>query len=117
LMTPTLVKTMSKFVIVENRKNGMDAIKLLEDPFSGIIYSYGRVEFEEDEANSHLKLKFEYEIHDKNGKEFSDTAPFESYIGDILQELIHHGIAENSLTYTGGIDENRDSDSVELDSQ
>jgi hypothetical protein len=31
--------------------------------------------------------------------------------------LIHQGVAENSLTYTGGIDENRDSDSVELDPQ
>jgi hypothetical protein len=108
---------MSKFVVVENRKNGMDAIKLLEDPFSGIIYSYGRVEFGEDEANDRLTLKFEYEIHDMNGKQFSDDKPFQNYIGDILQELIHQGVAENSLTYTGGIDENRDSDSVELDPQ
>lgn len=109
---------MSKFVVVQNRKDGMDAIKLLEDPFSGIIYSYGRVEFEEDEANDRLVLKYEYEIHDKNGKEFSDMKPFEKYIGDLLQELIHQGIAENSLTYTGGIDdENRTGDSIEPDSQ
>jgi uncharacterized protein YutD len=109
---------MPKFVVVENRKNGMDAIKLLEEPFSGIIYSYGRVEFEEDVANDRLNLKFEYEIHDRNSKEFSDNKPFENYIGDILQELIHQGIAENSLTYTGGIDdENRTGDSIEPDSQ
>lgn len=108
---------MPKFVIVENRKNGMDAIKLLEDPFSGIIYSYGRVEFEEDASNDRLNLKFEYEIHDRNGKEFSNNSPFESYIGDILQELIHRGIEENSLTYTGGVDENRTGDPIEPDSQ
>ena len=109
---------MSKYVIVESRKNGMDAIKLLEEPFSGIIYSYGRVSFEEDEANDKLHLSFEYEIHDKNSKEFSDMKPFENYIGDILQQLIHEGIEKNSLTYTGGIDdENRTGDPIEPDSQ
>jgi hypothetical protein len=107
---------MSKYVIVENRKNGMDAIKLLEEPFSGIIYSYGRVTFEEQ--GDELKLGFEYEIHDKNSKEFSDMKPFETYIGDILQELLHEGIEKNSLTYTGGIDdENRTGDPIEPDSQ
>lgn len=116
-MPLTLVRTMPKFVTVENRKNGMDAIKLLEEPFSGIIYSYGRVSFEEDEANDRLKMSFEYEIHDKNGKEFTDFKPFEKYIGDLLQEMIHQGIAENSLTYTGGVDENRTGDPIEPDSQ
>ena len=44
--------------------------------------------------------------------------PFETYIGDILQELIHEGIEKNSLTYTGGIDnENRTGDPIEPDSQ
>lgn len=109
---------MHNFVIVENRKNGMDAIKLLDEPFSGIIYSYGRVSFEEDGVNDHLRLSFEYEIHDKNNKEFSDTKPFEKYIGDVLQELIHKGVAENSLTYTGGVDnENRTGDFIEPDPQ
>lgn len=107
---------MFNYVTVQNRKDGMDAIKLLDEPFSGIIFTYGRVEFQEDSTNSQLKIKFEYEILDKNSKEFTDTKPFEQYIGDLLQELIHKGIEENNLTYTGGIDANRDSDSVKLDS-
>ena len=94
----------------------MDAIKLLDEPFSGIIFTYGRVEFDEDGANASLKIKFEYEILDKNSKDFTDPKPFEQYIGDLLQELIHKGIEENNLTYTGGIDENRDSNFVEFGS-
>jgi hypothetical protein len=108
---------MFNYTTVQNKSNGMDAIKLLDDPFSGIIFTYGRVSFEEDEANDRLVLKFEYEILEKAGKDFSDNKPFENYIGELLQELIHQGIAENSLTYTGGIDENRDSDSVKLSSE
>lgn len=107
-----------RYATVQHRKEGIDAIKLLEEPFSGIIYSYGKVEFEEDEANDRLKIKFEYEILDNADKSFGNMAPFEQYIGDILQELIHQGIEENSITYTGGIDdENRTGDPIEPDSQ
>ena len=55
--------------------------------------------------DKYFKLKFEYEIHDKGGKDFTDLKPFEKYLGDLLQQLIHEGIEENNLTYTGGIDE------------
>ena len=40
---------------------------------------------------------------------------FNPYIGKILEELIHQGIQENNLTYTGGIDENRTKDSEQSD--
>jgi hypothetical protein len=96
---------MFKYVVVENKHTGYDAIKLLDDPFSGIIISYGKVEFEEDDPNDTLRLKFEYEIHDKAGKDFTDLKPFEKYLGDLLQQLIHEGLEENNLTYTGGVDD------------
>ena len=109
---------MFNYVVVENKYTGYDAIKLLDEPFSGIIISYGKVEFEEDDANDTLKLKFEYDIHDKAGKDFKDLKPFEKYLGDLLQQLIHEGLKENNLTYTGGIDnENRTGDPIEPDSQ
>jgi len=107
---------MSKpYVVVESRIDGHDAIKLTEEPFSGIIYTYGKVEFDEDEANSTVHLKFEYEVLDYNHKQLTDKKPFEKYIGKILEDLIHEGIQENNLTYTGGVDENRNQDSSESD--
>ncbi len=109
---------MSKpYIVVESKYSGHDAIKLTEYPWEGIIYTYGKIEFEEDEANSTLHLKFDYEILDNNGKGFTDNAPFEKYIGKILEELLHEGIKENNLTYTGGteIDANRTKDSEQSD--
>jgi hypothetical protein len=105
------------FTVVENKHNGVDAIKLLDEPFSGIIISYGKVEFEEDDASDTLHLKFEYHIHDKASKQFTDMKPFEKYLGELLQHLIHEGIRDNNLTYTGGIDENRTGDPFQPDSQ
>ena len=101
---------MKQFALVQNKKTGMDAIKLTSEPYSGIIYTYGKVEFIPDEENSALKLKFDYDILDYANKQF-DLSIFENYIGDILTDLIHEGIAENSISYTGGVDENRAEDS------
>lgn len=105
------------YVVVESKYSGQDAIKLTEYPWEGIIYTYGKIEFEEDDVNFTLHLKFDYEIIDKNGKDFTDNKPFEKYIGAILEELLHDGIKNNNLTYTGGIDENRTKDSEQSDTR
>jgi DNA gyrase/topoisomerase IV subunit B len=105
---------LKEYVIVENKRTGMDAIKLTSEPYSGIIFSYGKVDFIPDEENFTLKIKFDYDILDQASKVF-DTKIFETYIGDLLQELIHDGIAKNSITYTGGIDENRTEDIKQSD--
>jgi hypothetical protein len=99
--------------VLENRSNGMTAIKLLEEPFSGIIYTYGQVKFNEDPENDKLTIAFEYEVLDYANKAMTDMKPFESYIGDILTELIHLGVQQNNISYTGGVDENRAEDSSE----
>lgn len=103
-------------VVMESKSTGMQAIKLTEGAFEGIIYTYGKVEFNEDEENDKIHLSFEYEILDMNNKGLTDLKPFEIYIGKILEELIHIGIAENNISYTGGVDENRTEDPEQSDS-
>jgi hypothetical protein len=105
------------YVVMENRHNGLQAIKLTEDPFSGIMYTYGKVSFDEDAENNTATINFEYEVLDWAHKEMLDLVPLEKILGDILQELIHEGIKENNLTYTGGteIDANRTKDSEQSD--
>ena len=103
--------------IVEDRNSGFDAIKLTEYPYEGIIISYGQVNFIPDEENDTLRIKFDYDILEGNVPDWNKPK-FEQYIGELLQELIHQGIQENSLTYTGGIDdENRTGDPIEPDKQ
>jgi len=100
-------------VVLENSRNGCQAIKLTEIPFSGIIISYGKVSFDETDGDN-CKLNFEYEVHDDNGIEY-DTDELVTYLGEFLQEMIIVGIQNNDLTYTGGVDENRTGDTVEPD--
>lgn len=91
------------FVVVENRKTGHDAIKLTSGPFQGIIYSYGKVEFDE-QADGTCKLKFEYEVYDSDND--YNKEEFEFYAGQLLEFIIMDELQRNNITYTGGIDEN-----------
>lgn len=101
--------------VLQNAKSGVDALELTEGKFSGIIFSYGKVRFEENEAKDNLKIHFDYEIHDDRGKEY-DKKEFEQELGDFIQELIAYGVQENNLVYTGGLDENRKDDNKQSDS-
>ena len=109
------MKSNLPIIVTENRHNGLQAIKLTEGAFEGIIYTYGKVSIYADEENDKIHLKFEYEILDYADKGMTDMKPFEAYIGKILEGLIHEGVEENNLTYTGGVDENRTEDSKQSD--
>jgi hypothetical protein len=71
-------------------------IKLLEGPYAGIMYKYGRVNLIEE--GDHLRVQFEYDLDDGSRMD----SDFVQYIGPILTELIDEGLLKNSLVYTGG---------------
>lgn len=73
-------------------------IELLDGPYEGILYKYGRVQLVEEDDT--LRIKFEYETAD--GQRLDNA--FIQYIGPILSELIEEGVMNNNITYTGGID-------------
>jgi hypothetical protein len=93
---------------LQNHKSGMQALRLTEEPYKGIMFTFGKVSFNERD-DGHMACNFEYNIIDDCDREI-DMAEFEKYISKILEELIRQGIKENSLTYTGGVDENRTKD-------
>lgn len=97
-------------------RNGQLALQLSEGEYSGIIFSFGGVSFEENKKLDHLKIKFDYTIYEGDDEDL-DKAAFEKHIGDFLMELIVWGAYENKLIYKGGIDENREDNIIESDSQ
>jgi hypothetical protein len=97
-------------------RNGQIALQLTEGQFSGIIFSYGRVSFNENKETDNLTVEFDYFLHDDAGHTIDD-AELKEYLGDFLMELVVFGIEQNNITYTGGIDENREVDIIESDSQ
>jgi len=89
---------MFNYSVVEHRSSGMDAIKLLDEPFEGIIFTYGLIDIEEDEIDHNITIKFDYEILDKGKKDFGNMEPFENYIGELLQHILRAGIEQENNT-------------------
>ena len=94
------------------------ALKLLEGTYEGMIFSYDKVEFIEHGDENAVTLKFGYEIHLKPpGMEEIDFDELEYVLGGFLQELIQEQLAKNELVFTGGTDENRESDPIQPNPQ
>lgn len=82
-------------------------IELLEEPFEGIRYSYGKVEFVEPKTeDGDATLKFDYSVYDQRlVLQLENDIQFHKVIGDILVGLIEKQLATNEIVYTGGTDE------------
>lgn len=105
---------MTPFEIIESPDNQtIYRVKLTGGEFKGIIYEYGKVELQEIEGSSDVKLAFVYNIID--GK-VDDIDEFQQTIGNILSHLIEDGVKNNSIVYSGGVDENREDDIIQSDS-
>ena len=97
------------------------AMKFLEGKYEGMIFSYGKVEFVEHGDEHAVSLKFDYDIHRKPSN-YADTdeidmAEVEYVLGGFLMELIEEQLGKNELVFTGGTDENRESNPIEPNSQ
>jgi len=77
-------------------------IKLLEGPYKGTIFKYGKVKFKEE--NEQVYLLFAYDVLespiDKPRKMEKDTA-FKNYLGDLLVEIMGSNIEQEVIDETG----------------
>ena len=74
--------------------------------FSGVIYSYGRINVPEPTPDGFAQLSFDYNIEDNNNiprDEFGEE--FFTLIGDILVDIIDQKLEEETLIFKGGTDE------------
>lgn len=92
------------YEILDDAKNGNKIIKLTTEPYSGIMYHYGRVKLIEEEDI--LRIQFEHDVVYNINDVDVDNNEFKNYIGDILVDLLEDGLLRNELVYTGGTDEN-----------
>lgn len=104
--------------ILEQSLNGekIYAVRLLDEPFDGIVFSYGAVSFSENEEEDKACIHFDYTLIRDNGKQY-DKSEFENTIGVLLEDMIRFELQRNNLVFTGGTDEDRAEHPFELDSQ
>ena len=71
-----------KYSYQENPSSDLTGFKIEEGNYKGVIYTYGKVSPIEEEEK--LRLKFEYNVHEKPDKVNTDSDDFINVIGDIL---------------------------------
>jgi hypothetical protein len=77
-------------------------IKLLEGPYKGTIFKYGKVKFKEE--NDLVRLLFAYDVLESpvaKPKKLEKDNDFKNYIGDMLVEIMSSNIEQDVIDETG----------------
>ena len=94
---PTDQTKNSKYAFVQREGDDFTCIKLLQPPYKGIIYKYGKVGFAKDEKpDGTLPMKFDYDIIFNPHEMDIDKKEFIDYIGDILIEIMEKQIEDGT---------------------
>ena len=99
--SPTDQTKNNKYAFVQKEGDDFTCIKLLQPPYKGVIYKYGKVGFaKEEDDKGNLPMKFDYDIIFNPHEETSiDKQEFIDYIGDILVELLDKQIKGGTAIY------------------
>lgn len=101
-----------EFELLDEDFYGNQLIKLTSVEYQGIVYSYSKVKLIEEEDQ--LRVQFNYALHECDQE--LDRDKFKDHIGGILIDILDEQLNANQVVYTGGIDENRTTDSEQSDS-
>lgn len=77
---------------VEKLSSEVYSLKVVQGPYLGVIYTYGKVSLREDEANCELKIEFKFKLEEVpdnlNEEELKKSTDFKNFMGDILSQLL-----------------------------
>ena len=74
-----------KYAFVQREGDDFSCIKLLQPPYKGVIFKYGKVGFSENEnVDGTRSMKFDYDILFNPHEMDLDNKEFIDYIGDML---------------------------------
>jgi hypothetical protein len=83
---------------VEKGDSELYALKILHGPYSGVIYTYGKVKFEG--SVDEPVVKFDFTINEvpkpKKKSKLEKSKPFKNFIGDVLMTLIEEKVNDES---------------------
>ena len=89
-----------KYAFVQREGDDFSCIKLLQPPYKGVIFKYGKVGFGESENPDGTKsMKFDYDILFNPHEMDLDNKEFIDYIGDILIEQLEKQVSEGTAVY------------------
>lgn len=96
-----MTKEFSVYNYFDSTGTQVVALELMEGPYVGTIFSFGKVEFPNPDEPI---LNFEYTLH--HGYIPEDTKEnFKICLGDILVSILEESLKDKTTIFKGGIDE------------
>lgn len=87
---------------VEKPSSDFYSLRVKQGDYSGVIYTYGKVQLYEDEANCELKIKFTFKLEEVpdnlNEKKLKESTDFKNFMGDILSQILEEKIDNDKFT-------------------
>lgn len=93
---------MNSYKVTNEQSHGFYIIEIVQGPFKGVKYTYGKVEIHEEHGEGILSFEtsvIEGEIDSSLKEEFNKMA------GDNLVDIIEEQLRNNEIVYAGGIEE------------
>ena len=87
--SPTDQTKNKRYIFAQRQGDDFSCIKLLQPPYKGVIFKYGKVGFSENEnPDGTRSMKFDYDILFNPHEMDLDNKEFIDYIGDMLVEFL-----------------------------
>ena len=98
---------------VEKQNSDFTSIKILDEPYAGIIYTYGKVSVSEPEGeNENATLTFDYKVEEvppiygKTTDEIENDKAFSNFIGDVLIQIFEDNVNNEESSDDNPSDDN-----------
>ena len=102
MMKSKMINLDETVTFVERPSSELYSLKVVQGPYLGVIYTYGKVSLKEDPELDQLKLTFDFKIDEVpeslEKKDLEKSAPFKTFIGDILSQLLDDKLNNHKLT-------------------
>lgn len=97
-MTAKVINIDKYIQFVEKGDSELYGLKILQGPYSGVIYTYGKVKFEG--TVDQPIVKFDFTINEvpkpKKKSKLEKSKAFKNFIGDVLMTLIEEKVNDES---------------------
>ena len=84
---------MTKYEFVDDNESMQCNIRLLDGPYNGLLYHYGKVKFDEQDDGT-ASMNFTYNVVD-NPKEYEYNQTLTNTLGDILVGILDEQLKED----------------------
>ncbi len=96
--------TNKSFGYVERDSSELYAIKIKEGRFKNVIFTYGKVNLNEDKENGQLGINFNFIVNEPNNRysreDLNDSVKFKNYISEILKYVLEEEFTDDKYSKT-----------------